>query len=696
MLIVFVCFWSLAGLKNLRNKRVCLQPNKNSEILRIIFSWEPDTKREQEITKNKSASANNSQDKAHILQETTDSSNLNNSVEISKESLSNTKPIASNIEELSVNSKQSPSNSSESNSNSTNYASALKEATLNVSSLSSKGSTNEISEPMEESFNDINNSTAEDKSILIDSDNSESDRKNLDSSIQVTPSKRLSLKQMEKRLDSEKKRLEKQKRKEERDREREEKEKERLRQKEEKEKLRLEKEQQKLKEKLERQKEREQKEEQKRKEKEEKEQKRKEKEEKEEQKRKEKEQEKIKRQTEIDEKNKEKQKMEEQKQKAAAAFVNFFVAKKSSELAEEKKQQEIISSIFMPFEVKNDMRLAPLQRRILSREDKETLTKLIETQDSKLSYLLDIKNGKTIGKSENTWPYEEEENNDVIIVEEETDLGQSILEEKPKACKMRAKYLLFRENQRPPYFGTWRKKSKHVKPRKPFAQDKDCFNYEVDSDDEWEEEDPGESLHGSDDEDKENDSSNEYEVDNDFFVPHGHLSEDEMDDEENAAFSPESHKFKLKILKNEFDEEMKLKTHKIKPRLIGCIWYNKDHEIEDAAIDKYLKPFTILHNNNIIIKERSNSRLNDVKNGTINLDKEHVRDFLKVIDGNTRKRKVIVEEFQKHLQEKDVVVSKQTLNKCFRRMAQWGKGEANSKKLLSWSISEEYKKEYSI
>jgi chromatin assembly factor 1 subunit A len=43
------------------------------------------------------------------------------------------------------------------------------------------------------------------------------------------------------------------------------------------------------------------------------------------------------------------------------------------------------------------------------------------------------------------------------------------------------------------------------------------FDYEVDSDDEWEEEEPGESLHGSDDE-KDKESEDDYEVDNEFMV----------------------------------------------------------------------------------------------------------------------------------------------------------------------------------
>ncbi|EDS42701.1 chromatin assembly factor-1 p180 subunit [Culex quinquefasciatus] len=102
------------------------------------------------------------------------------------------------------------------------------------------------------------------------------------------------------------------------------------------------------------------------------------------------------------------------------------------------------------------------------------------------------------------------------------------------------------------------------------------FDYEVDSDDEWEEEEPGESLHGSDDEKDVDKEEEDYEVDNDFFVPHGHLSDEELQAEDDVADdnSPEAQKAKLKIMQQEFAAEMKKKTEKIKPRLIGCLWEN--------------------------------------------------------------------------------------------------------------------------
>lgn len=107
------------------------------------------------------------------------------------------------------------------------------------------------------------------------------------------------------------------------------------------------------------------------------------------------------------------------------------------------------------------------------------------------------------------------------------------------------------------------------------------FDYEVDSDEEWEEEEPGESLHGSDSEKEKQQDEEDYEVDNDFFVPHGHLSDEEMqqnDDEVMEDNHPEAQKAKLKILQQEFAAEMKKKTERIKPRLIGCIWLNGDED----------------------------------------------------------------------------------------------------------------------
>lgn len=61
--------------------------------------------------------------------------------------------------------------------------------------------------------------------------------------------------------------------------------------------------------------------------------------------------------------------------------------------------------------------------------------------------------------------------------------------------------------------------------------------------------------------------------------------EDAMEDNH-----PEAQKAKLKILQQEFAAEMKKKTEKIKPRLIGCIWMNGDEDengcSKSSGVDK--------------------------------------------------------------------------------------------------------------
>lgn len=544
---------------------------------------------------------------------------------------------------------------------------------------------------VESSTIDLTKDTDESRSVA---------NKNVEGAVKTTPKKPLTPKQLEKKALSEQKRKQRQLEREEREKKRQEEKEERLKQKMEKQKQKEEIEEQKKREREEKEeqkrKEREEKEEQRKKEKEEKEQKRKEKEQKEEQKRKEKEMERLKRQQEIDEKNREKQKQEEQKQKAAAVFANFFVAKKTDATNEEKRTFTVAA--FMPFEVKSDMRLAPTVRRQLTQEEKENLVDSISKQESSDSYLKNIKNKNNIRTSLKTWPRLEDNDDDITVIED-TDLGETICEEKSKPEKMRAKLLHFHENKRPAYFGTWKKTSRVVKARRPFAEDKELFDYEVDSDDDWEEEEQGESITGSDDEDKENESDNEYEVDNEFFVPHGHLSDDEVDDEETTKLSPESHKAKLKLLKNEFDEEMKCKTQKIKPRVIGCVWYRRDEPVEET-IDRFLQPLAMISKGQITIMSRSDPMFPSYRkrNKVPELEPGLISDLLQLAHGNTHKHQVLVHEFIAFVGRKDPgkVVSKRLVTRLLREFAKWMKCPESGPLFdkFCWYVDAEIRKKY--
>lgn len=392
----------------------------------------------------------------------------------------------------------------------------------------------------------------------------------------------------------------------------EERERKRQQEKEDRAKLRQEKEEQKKREREEkeeaRKKEKEEKEEQKRKEKEEKErqkelekkqreekeeQRRKEKEEKEEQKRKEreaKEEEKKKKQEALE---LEKQEQELKKKKAAEAFVNFFVPKQRSE----KDQATICSvsnSMLSNFTIKNDMRLAPLFRVNLSDVQKDYLDDSLVKQGESLLYLKSLKNGVSKPMSSGkTWPLCDKDDDDDIMIIEDADLppidgAAELLSSESAPCeKLRPKLLAFHENRRPPYWGTWRKKSNSIKPRKPFGQDQKQLDYEVDSDEEWEEEQEGESIDGSAAGSDDEQDGDEYEVDNVVFVPHGYLSDEEatMDEDDVLSLSPETQQARLKHLEDEFESEMKKPTEKLKPRMYGLLWETIDGGKPDNCVD---------------------------------------------------------------------------------------------------------------
>ncbi|XP_048517476.1 chromatin assembly factor 1 subunit A isoform X1 [Dendroctonus ponderosae] len=528
-----------------------------------------------------------------------------------------------------------------------------------------------------------------------------------------TPKKNVTPKKLQKMLDSEKKRQQKQHEKEEREKQKQE---EKAKLLADKQKLKEQKEAEKQKQLEEKQrqielkqKEKELKEEQKQKEKEEKEMKRKEKEELEARKRKEKEEERLKKLQEIEEKNKEKQKEEELKQKSAALFKNFF-KKTDEERAEELNQSkaEKINSNFMPFAVKSDMKLPPRRRQPLTEGQLKLLDSAMQSQNGDLGfYLKCLKSGEyQPGVTGRTWPYEESEG-EVTIVEDDKVLGQTICEDTGVVQKMKVKFLFFHENRRPAYYGTWRKTSKRVTPRRPFAEDTDFFNYEEDSDDDWEDEEQGESLDVSgDEEDKENATEeDDYEVDNEFFVPHGHLSEDEIDDEENAPLSPESLKQKLKLLKDEFELDIKSKTHKLKSRSIGCIWFNEGNDNIDEAIYRYLQPFAMLVQEPVEIKDRLSVFGTNTDKKTLKvkvpteLPCEHVPYFLKTVHGNVNKKRTVIEEFLTLMANKGlpVDISKAGLFRFLKQIASYRRPtSAGASKAKCWCVNDEAIEKYNV
>ena len=140
--------------------------------------------------------------------------------------------------------------------------------------------------------------------------------------------------------------------------------------------------------------------------------------------------------------------------------------------------------------------------------------------------------------------------------------------------------------------------------RRPFGKDEERFEYDYESDEDWEEEEEGESLSDNEDDGEKEEEKDDYEVDNEFFVPHGYLSDEEEEKDEDEVFNPETAKEKLKHAEKEFEKEHKKKTQQLKPRLWGVCFEGETLDTEAAAsqLVKILGGFKgiIVGNNNSI------------------------------------------------------------------------------------------------
>ncbi|XP_050059659.1 chromatin assembly factor 1 subunit A-like [Aphis gossypii] len=412
------------------------------------------------------------------------------------------------------------------------------------------------------------------------------------------------------------------------------------------------------------------------------------------------------------EKQREKEEMEKKKkEKVKAAFVGFFKPKNLN-LEISKKDDEIfnqeLETYFMPFQTKQDMKIAPIRRAYLNIDKKKVVDKCIShcEQNKELLYLSLLKTGKhKPSKSDATWPIQVENDTDVIIIEtgstNNEDVNKVGTTLKKNSQNFRWKLLQFDENKRPPYWGTWRKKSLYVKPKRPFACDKIMFDYEIDSDDEWEEEDPGESIHGTDNEEEPED---EYEVDNDVFVPHGYLSDEEGQD--NDSDTEEVQQEKLKLLGEEFEAEIKKKTERIKPRLVGCIWIpnnvTNSNNVSKSVADTLLKYRCVWDEEEPIIT-KAEIKVDSPKDLTTTETKKTkilpdsiIPDLITFIHGNTNGMKLAVKNFIDELvkngrnTDDDNSISLSTVKKTIKSIA------TKSTHVAPWCVSKENFEKYGV
>ncbi|NXT06375.1 CAF1A factor, partial [Prunella fulvescens] len=291
---------------------------------------------------------------------------------------------------------------------------------------------------------------------------------------------------------------------------------------------------------------------------------------------------------------------------------------------------------FAPFEIKENMVLAPLSRVVLDPDYLEQLDKLLHAQNGEDSFLKDLK----CRKPRKTGPTlvsdsSDSVNSDVVVVD---NCQPDAVPEREKFGRM--KLLQFSENHRPAYWGTWNKRTSLIRARNPWSKDTKLLDYEVDSDEEWEEEEPGESLsHSEEDDEEEGEDEDE---DDGFFVPHGYLSEDEGVTEE---CDPENQKVRQKLKAKEWDELIAKgkRFHVLQPVKIGCVWERAAKDNSTNPDLKVLQQFTACVLDPPVPEEEQQTQKCSKKRAK---DQQILGQLLPLLHGNVHGSRVIIQEFQ--------------------------------------------------
>lgn len=275
----------------------------------------------------------------------------------------------------------------------------------------------------------------------------------------------------------------------------------------------------------------------------------------------------------------EKRKKELVSQKQAQKFKGFF-QRLSAASNDTCNDSNVQVGPFKPFQLAPDQTLAPIVPEISKSKFSIDSFDCVLRNEHQLDHLYlkqlhsgqvkPFRTGKKLRLKIKKQPEVPSEADVTIIAEDEEGEGEEESVEPQETANKKetyiSKFLGFHENNRPPWFGTWRKKSLTVTARRPFGKDIKVLNYEVDSDEEWEPEDEnGESLAGSDEDEPDDD----YEIDNEFMVPHGYLSDDkEEDDAMNENVCPEDPNFR----ENDMIVRKNLKVKPLKPVIVGPVF----------------------------------------------------------------------------------------------------------------------------
>lgn len=143
------------------------------------------------------------------------------------------------------------------------------------------------------------------------------------------------------------------------------------------------------------------------------------------------------------------------------------------------------------------------------------------------------------------------------------------------------------------------------------------------------------------------------------------MSDEELQNEDETEFNdPADLKIKLKLAQNEFDDERKKKTQKLKPRLIGLIWQKSDGSKPDNCSNgvwELMNKCAMLFNGpSVKIDRPTNQTADNSDDENLNANKplgvrrlqigeKEIPDLIRLINGNQKNSKFLVKEFCAYL-----------------------------------------------
>ncbi|WWC96983.1 hypothetical protein V866_003860 [Kwoniella sp. B9012] len=304
-------------------------------------------------------------------------------------------------------------------------------------------------------------------------------------------------------------------------------------------------------------------------------------------------------------KEKEKERRDAVVAKQAKAMLGFFKAKAPttppiSRASEAGPSSSDYSRVFLPMTQRPNVQIAEINRWTPKNRsingDTSLETKHVDVQDwQPLDFITEHlrKHGKQVRSSRTHLPKGLKSMPphgsvaDVYNTLEDAEDPREVLSQLKDRKRFPWKTLAFDQQTRPPYCGTFTKKSVVVGPRTPFAQDP-IFDYSYDSSDDWVDDEGGEDVDDFGDgevkEDEEDEEDEEDDEDEGEF-------DDWLDDAEDVEFTPvdgdvdplggpEQARLPMKVVKKSRD--VPKKVVKLTPSWKGPVW---EKTIGDEGVD---------------------------------------------------------------------------------------------------------------